>query len=40
MSGDVEKPEANPEFLRIYGHPVSIESERVYITFSAMNIPF
>ena len=40
MSGKVEKPLPNPEFIRIYGHPVSLESERVFITFSAMNIPF
>lgn len=40
MSGKDQKPEVNPEFLRIYGHPLSMECERVFLTFGAMNIHF
>ena len=40
MSGQNPKPEINPEFLRIYGHPLSMECERVFLTFGAINIHF
>jgi len=40
MSGQNPRPDLNTEFLRIYGHPLSLECERVFLTFGALNIHF
>ena len=39
-SGDKEKPPNNTVYLRIYGHPLCIETQKVWMTFKIKRIPF
>ena len=35
-----EKPPHNTVYLRIYGHPLCINSQKVWMTFKAKRIPY
>lgn len=39
-SGDLPKPEVNPEHLRVYGHMLCPFVQRAYIALSCKDIPF
>ena len=40
LSGDLPKPEVNPDHLRVYGHQLCPYVQRAYFALTAKDIPY